>query len=339
MFQRYLLAVLMALSSICCNAQYIAFRDGVCAFALFDSTVILRDAGGFIQSGDTGDNLYPDEGTYVGDFVVPKKVASKEKYVPVSEIFGGAFYYCPDLESITAEDSMYIMGPLDVTGCKNLKRISMKLKFDEKFYQVPPRFHPFDIIVAKTMVDINKPIPHNPGDFVSRLVFRQRLDGILQKGVRYLIFNDMAYVVGVDTSANLSKVVVEKSVAYKGKKYPVKAVMTRAFEETDVKEVVLPNTIEYIGEHAFSKCSKLHTVRLPNSVEYLGNGVFYNCASLKQLTLSSKLTFLSEECFNGCASLEEIDIPASVQLVCYGWNQNCPKLKTIKKHSDFKTED
>lgn len=67
---------------------------------------------------------------------------------------------------------------------------------------------------------------------------------------------------------------LEIPAIYQGK--PVKEIADNAFvEETVIKEVVLPNSIEKIGFSAFNTCINLSRINLPASLKYIGSNAFY----------------------------------------------------------------
>ncbi len=53
------------------------------------------------------------------------------------------------------------------------------------------------------------------------------------------------------------------------------------FENKKIKEIKLPDTIEYIGEKAFKNCSSLEKINLPDSIKTIGNDALFGCDSLK----------------------------------------------------------
>ena len=46
-------------------------------------------------------------------------------------------------------------------------------------------------------------------------------------------------------------------------------------EDTEITNLVIPNSVTYIGNYAFSGCSGLTSVTIPNSVTSIGNSAFY----------------------------------------------------------------
>ena len=76
--------------------------------------------------------------------------------------------------------------------------------------------------------------------------------------------------------------------------------------------VTIPNSITSIGNYAFCDCSGLVSVEIPNSVIDLGKYTFYNCTSLTSASLGNSVTYIGDGAFWGCSSLTSVAIPNSV---------------------------
>lgn len=110
----------------------------------------------------------------------------------------------------------------------------------------------------------------------------------------------------------------------------VNGIGAHAFKvNNQMNEVVIPDSILYIGDWAFFGCSYLTSVTLPNSVEEIGIGAFDSCTVLKTVKLSDKLTKITEFAFRGCGALEEVTIPSSVKEIEDGAFFKCAALKEI----------
>ncbi len=57
----------------------------------------------------------------------------------------------------------------------------------------------------------------------------------------------------------------------------------------ELEEVVLPNTLKYIGREAFQECYSLEDIILPPSVEAVGVDLFKKCANLRRICCGEKL--------------------------------------------------
>ena len=99
------------------------------------------------------------------------------------------------------------------------------------------------------------------------------------------------------------------------------------FSNTLATEFVFPgNKLRVFGGATYNE--KLKSIVLPNSVEELGDAAFAN-GNFESITLSSKLKAIPAEAFKSCRYLTQITIPASVTEVGISAFANCGKLKTI----------
>jgi hypothetical protein len=69
---------------------------------------------------------------------------------------------------------------------------------------------------------------------------------------------------------------------------PLKKIKDKAFKNSPIVSIVLPEGLETIGKEAFEKCSSLKTIIIPKSVEIMGYHAFIGCTSLKILVEASK---------------------------------------------------
>lgn len=77
---------------------------------------------------------------------------------------------------------------------------------------------------------------------------------------------------------------------------------------TYLKEVVLPQSMESVGNNCFDSCYLLETVDCGGASE-IGTQAFYNCESLRSITFSGSCKdFGSDMPFDTCTSLEDINV-------------------------------
>lgn len=120
-------------------------------------------------------------------------------------------------------------------------------------------------------------------------------------------------------------------------------------EESDIKEITLPEGLERIGYSVFSYLSHLEAVHFPESLGSIGAHAFLDCTSLERIELpgceinydsmfegceSLKEVTLPEGAeelfltFSKCTALESITIPASVEQLDYAFD-GCTSLKNV----------
>lgn len=91
---------------------------------------------------------------------------------------------------------------------------------------------------------------------------------------------------------------------------PVTAIENGAFSGTSYTEIVLPDTIEYIGSQTFSSCGNLSKITFPEGLKYIGRNAFYECSSLADIRLNCPDLVLSTQAFYGCTGLTDAQITA-----------------------------
>ena len=99
---------------------------------------------------------------------------------------------------------------------------------------------------------------------------------------------------------------------------------------SDVKEVVLPDSVEYIEGLAFNSCKKLRTVKFGSGLKRIGRMAFNICSSLETLSFPEGMEEM-ELPFLNCGALKEVYIPASVTEIKSGItiSTTCPNLVVV----------
>ena len=80
-------------------------------------------------------------------------------------------------------------------------------------------------------------------------------------------------------------------------------------------EYVIPQSVEIVGEHAFSGCSSLETIRVPQNVRVIENEAFYPCPSLKIVSLSEGLHSIGDRVFDCQSKYFNMKVPKSLESV------------------------
>jgi len=81
----------------------------------------------------------------------------------------------------------------------------------------------------------------------------------------------------------------------------------------ELKSVVLPNTIEELGDDSFYYTEALTSIKLPSSIKKIGNRAFF-CSGLRSLDLSNlkELTYIGEYAFNNSSITGDVIMPDSL---------------------------
>ena len=76
--------------------------------------------------------------------------------------------------------------------------------------------------------------------------------------------------------------------------------------DQEIKDLVIPNTVDSIHDYAFAGCSSLTSVTIGNSVTSIGNYVFDGCLGLTSITIPENVTSIGDDAFHGCTSLTSV---------------------------------
>ena len=94
--------------------------------------------------------------------------------------------------------------------------------------------------------------------------------------------------------------------------------------DQEIKDLVIPNSVDSIHKYAFSDCSSLTSVTIPNSVTSIGGGAFSGCDSLSFVVIGSGVTSIEYSAFRDCP----ID-------TVYSRNPTPPQLKSSYSEKPF----
>jgi len=76
-------------------------------------------------------------------------------------------------------------------------------------------------------------------------------------------------------------------------------------DNTEITNLVIPNSVTSIGDLAFRYCSSLTSVTIPNSVTSIGNSAFTSCSGLTSITIPNSVTSIGSYAFN-CENLATV---------------------------------
>ncbi len=89
--------------------------------------------------------------------------------------------------------------------------------------------------------------------------------------------------------------------------HTVTSIGYRAFyENKQLTEVILPDTLKVLRIQPFACCEKLQSVSLPEGLEIIDTNAFYDCKKLTKVNIPTSVTTVMEGIFAGCTSLKEI---------------------------------
>ncbi len=104
-----------------------------------------------------------------------------------------------------------------------------------------------------------------------------------------------------------------------------------AYEYSGLKYIELHrcNSLTQIPKNMLAGCSALETVLLPESIQSIGDNAFYACSSLSEFNIPPFVTQIGKYTFAQCSSIEEIEIPQGVTEIPENFFYQSSSLKTI----------
>ena len=157
----------------------------------------------------------------------------------------------------------------------------------------------------------------------------------------YILDENGEYELGNKKFSLLEELVIPESV---------ESINSYQFSGFGIKKLVIPSTVTYIGEAAFSKCVNLTDVSILTNIDSIPTQMFANCSSLENIELPSSVKVigdsafaysklktidlsnieeLSSMAFEGCSSLLKVTIPEAITEIPYRLFYNCYSLQKI----------
>lgn len=102
-------------------------------------------------------------------------------------------------------------------------------------------------------------------------------------------------------------------------------VIKSKFRKTLIKDIDLSNTkITNIQDNTFADCTLLVSVKFPETLSFLGDHAFYYCPVLKEINLEDTcLMNIEANCFENCYSLSCIEFPKTLKSISHGAFLKC----------------
>ena len=144
------------------------------------------------------------------------------------------------------------------------------------------------------------------------------------------------------TNATTTQFVMFGNVLYKYNQIPgvssevtipanVKTIADYAFSGvTTIATVSVPNTVTFIGSHAFEGCSNLTGVTIVSGgINRIADYTFANCTRLRNITIPASVVAIGKYAFAGCGTLDAISFGTGVRSIEDYAFKDCTQLLTL----------
>ena len=116
----------------------------------------------------------------------------------------------------------------------------------------------------------------------------------------------------------------------------VTAIEMRAFScDKEIKSVVIPDSVEYIGDRAFFGCDALESITLPKNLKEIGDYAISSCDVLKEIIIPEGVEKIGNEAFSSNRALQRVSLPEGIKEWGSGLFSNCYELSDVVLPSDM----
>ena len=116
----------------------------------------------------------------------------------------------------------------------------------------------------------------------------------------------------------------------------VAAIEMRMFScDNEIKSVVLPDTVEYIGDRAFFGCDALESISLSKNLKEIGDYGISDCNLIKEIIVPQGVQKIGNEALSMNRGLVKVVLPEGIKEWGSGLFSNCYELSEVTLPSDM----
>lgn len=242
----------------------------------------------------------------------------------VTNIYDHAFYQCKNLTTVTMGNSLKKIESWAFLDCKSLNKVIVKdigawcgIEFDG--YDSNPLYYAHHLYSDEDTKINELVIPEGTTNIEEYAFVCCNITAVT-------IPKSMKSIGGVAFYGceSLKKVIIKDIGAwcgiylgsYGGYNNPLYfAHHLYSDEDTEIKDLVIPDGTTYIEAHAFEGCSYLTSVTFCNSLLGINGGAFKNCSSLTSLTIGDNVSIIGWGAFENCNGLKSVTIGSGVKTI------------------------
>ena len=167
---------------------------------------------------------------------------------------------------------------------------------------------------------------------------RVQAQDIEANGIFYNIISDTqvevtsAWLDGVNRYEG--SIILPEKVYCNGVNYDITAIAPRAFWQSHITEIQIPNSITRIGNAAFADAEELQSITLPLGLKVVSNFMLAGTA-VRNVVLPEGVTDIGTGAFEDCSALQTVFLPASLITIGNRAFSYCNNLQEI--YSDAAT--
>ena len=236
----------------------------------------------------------------------------------VSLIGAHAFYGCSALAEVVIPANVSIIGEYAFTGCDSLKEV-----FIPKTVSSIGRNGFGDLRNTRIFVEYAQtevPEGWHVGWYTNSIKVFYGITGVIVES------NDAVYEINKESGSATfvtvcdsaaTSATINSSISFENATYSVTEIGDRAFWNSAITTMVIPNSVSIIGHESFTMCKSLQSVNIPKSVVSIGESAFEICKSLERVDIPDSVKDIGNSAFVGC---EKIEIHTTLTSKPVGWS-------------------
>lgn len=216
------------------------------------------------------------------NITIPTEVHYNNVYYDVTSIRGSAFSNCSSLTNISIPNSITNIGANSFERCSSLTEISIPNSVTSIGE------YAFNKCTSLVQVTIGNSVTSIGDD----------------------AFNDCESLTAVYYTGDVEGwcEITFQTPGLNGSTNPLYYAHNLYINNTLLTELIIPEGVSDIKEHAFNNCTSITKVTIPSSVTSIGYQAFANCSNLTQLSIGDGVRNIENLAFWYCSSLEQVTL-------------------------------